>query len=160
MFLVLSLLSVLVSRFVCFSIAVSLPLCLFFTSLCLPISLSARNIALHLEIFLCIRLSMQDLSIYMSYLYLYLPSNTLKCLSIYLSATVLFVICVCVFFFQFYFPARLVVGITLCDLLDNPRSQLSSLLPSVRVSLLSRTGLSVFTFPRFTCYLVCIYLVR
>ena len=53
--------------------------------------------------------------------------------------------CVCVYFFDhFYFPAQLVGGFTLSDLLDKPWSQVSSLLPhGTRLQFLSRTGFSI-----------------
>ena len=56
------------------------------------------------------------------------------------------------FLFQhFYFPAQVVGGFTLSDLLDKPWSQVSSLLPpGTRLQFLSRIGFSIPTARRFS----------
>ena len=52
---------------------------------------------------------------------------------------------------HFYFPAQLVGGFTLSDLLDKPWSQVSSLLPpGTYLQFLSRIGLSIPTARRFS----------
>ena len=55
------------------------------------------------------------------------------------------------FFHHFYFPAQLVGGFTLSDLLDRPWSQVSSLLPpGTCLQFLSRIGFSIPTARRFS----------
>ena len=55
------------------------------------------------------------------------------------------------FFYHFYFPAQLVGGFTLSDLLDKPWSQVLSLLPPGTCLLfLSRIGFSIPTARRFS----------
>ena len=56
-----------------------------------------------------------------------------------------------VFDHHFYFPAQLVGGFTLSDLLDKPWPQVSSLLPpGTCLQFLSRTGFSIPTARRFS----------
>ena len=54
----------------------------------------------------------------------------------------------CFFLDHFYFPAQLIGGFTLSDLLDKPWSQVSSLLPPG--TFLSCIGLSIPTARRFS----------
>ena len=55
------------------------------------------------------------------------------------------------FYHHFYFPAQLVGGFTLSDLLGKPWSQVSSLLPpGTCLQLLSRIGFSIATARRFS----------
>ena len=54
------------------------------------------------------------------------------------------------FFFITYFPAQLVGGFTLSDLLDKPWSRVASLPPGTCLQFLSRTGFSIPTARRFS----------
>ena len=73
---------------------------------------------------------------------------------------------ICIYLYLFFmitfkFPAQLVGGFTLSDLLDKPRSQVSSLLPlGTCLQILSRIGFSIPTARRFPSNVAASYCLR